>query len=286
MAKTGRGTGVHHYHAVFPATLGELRVGDILTSSQVGRVGYGKFIYAVCPRCGVPRLVAYSVCKNAPTHKYCRTCASKVAGETAKGHLPYNSVLLRNRRELSAVLADPHSGDLIHGSDLGKSGVMAKIVYRWMACPYCGKNPRWVVNHVSWRSRRCRLCANSVMREVVQKPLRTKKNKWGYILVFVRPSDPYFSMVSSGNRVPLGRGVGGYLQEHRLVMARYLGRCLERWEQIHHLNGIKTDNRIENLELLSPRMHTANTALQSEVYRLRRRVVELEAQVQSLRRGL
>lgn len=45
--------------------------------------------------------------------------------------------------------------------------------------------------------------------------------------------------------------------EHRIIMEKHIGRKLDRFELVHHINEDKKDNRIENLQVMSPKEHSS-----------------------------
>ena len=89
---------------------------------------------------------------------------------------------------------------------------------------YCGKH--------YWRFRKY---GSTELPTKPDKPPTKWVTHWGYVHVYL-PDHP---MANSA----------GAVYEHRLVMAEHLGRPLTADENVHHINGCRTDNRVENLEL-------------------------------------
>ena len=69
-----------------------------------------------------------------------------------------------------------------------------------------------------------------------------RRNDSGYIAIY-QPNHPHAQS-------------HGYVLEHRLVMERKLGRYLESYEIVHHIDGNKKNNNDENLFLTTRKIHT------------------------------
>lgn len=66
------------------------------------------------------------------------------------------------------------------------------------------------------------------MKEVLTVEFEKKLNYNGYISIFID---------------------GRWIYEHKYIVEQFIGRELKKGEVVHHINGIKTDNRISNLML-------------------------------------
>ena len=146
--------------------------------------------------------------------------------------------------------------------ELGRKGY-CKYIYS--ACIDCGEL-RWVhLIRGKPEYDRCYQCGKRRKDEGGENSPHWKggriKTPDGYIKVRIYPDDFFYSMRCDK---------AGYVLEHRLVVAKALGRCLHSWEVVHHKKGFARDeNRYpETLQLMSDLGHKQLTLLEKRIERL------------------
>lgn len=172
----------------------------------------------------------------------------------------------------------PQVGDIALAKQLGYKD---RGLRYYDACPICGKG-RWVRN--TNRNSMCASCSgkNKHCVGITAGKVRIKRC---YKFIHIHKNDPLFAMVNAKTKTVKG----GWVLEHRLVMARHINRPLLTSEVVHHINGIKTDNRIENLSLMSESSHNSHLvakSLQERIQLLEKRITLLEAEAEIMRAKL
>jgi hypothetical protein len=152
-----------------------------------------------------------------------------------------------------------------------------------IACIDCGIIRKVQIIKGKPVSKRCRRCnakriAKEARRHPEWRPGRPQKLgriflQRGYRLIKLEQDDFFYPMTN--NR--------GFVRENRLVIAQHLGRNLHQWEVVHHKNGIKTDNRIENLELNTIDSHNTITGMQNRIDALLRENEQLKRELANLK---
>jgi len=231
------------------------RIGDIIWGRKLGYKTNHNYMWATCPICGKERWIR----SNAPNNLYCHYCSIKRKARTYSENCRLSGY--------KTALA----------SKVGFHPLKDHIVY-WGSCPSCGKQ--------SWRQKSqlnnyCLICKSSIIQS---QRLKGKNNpRWcggriknGQYIAVLLEHDNLFIKMAKKNR---------YVLEHRYIMAQHLGRCLEKWEIVHHINRIKTDNQLQNLKLVSSASNHSFlfTKLESRMSQIENRITLLEAEKELLR---
>lgn len=166
--------------------------------------------------------------------------------------------------EIESAWIQLREGSQIHWQDTQVKGKGTQ--YR-VTCGHCGQD-RWVyrsaiISRMSRKEPFTGLCTNCSPHDPPKNPIlkgpqspyfRTGRtiNGEGYASITLNSlSGRKFDIAEEMAK----KGPTRRVAEHRLVMAVHLDRPLQKDEVVHHRNGVRDDNRLENLQLLTINTH-------------------------------
>lgn len=209
----------------------------------------------ICPQCGNKRRVGANRMSSLESNKStgcCRSCAAKARWEKRDDEYCENGVVIY----WSERTEDHH------------------VPLRY-ACNHHGKVLRADRNAFNLRKKKAGHCPSCAAKAAALSGPSSPRwqggqfvDSQGYVMLLVNNLTEEEQVLAE----PM-QNHAGYIAEHRLIMAKTLGHSLEKKESVHHLNGIKGDNRPENLITVTRHSHgkanaTTIKQLHTEIKRL------------------
>lgn len=179
----------------------------------------------ICKMCGKVSQYKYkSFVKQCCSHK----CSNTLKWETREKAKTKQIKCITCKELFEVPLSDHRIKDGIEIKFCSRECMgIGKRKRKFIKCKHCGKEFETTRNKFCSKE-----CANEYRKANYQGRKLYKEN--GYIIKHIN-----------------GYNKKGNAKMHRLIMEEHLGRKLKPKEIVHHINGIKSDNRIENLKVMT-----------------------------------
>lgn len=219
-----------------------------------------------CKKCNKYRLVNNNGYRYANKTGLCWTCNRERARKFIKPYSKYSKTIygIKWIRVKEGVNRNKYFA-ILQCNTCHKYKMVEYLLYR----KHMGNN-----NDYTYK---CNICTN---RDIMKDKTKEKNQNWkggiyiteqGYRMMSIYPDDKWYKYsIIEHKRCGTRR-----MLEHRYIMMNHLCRPLEKWEHVHHIDGNKLNNSIDNLEVLPNIQHGTIVKMQEEIIRLKKLCGEL-----------